>query len=219
MAIVILIPQSTAICKWNWQETDSMHSNAMSLDSGHEGSRIDSSFSLILSAVFWIWDTHLPVSITSFSSFFTIWRGMLRKAQGSPVQSKSINWTYPMIEVSSSKNLVGWHLWALILQPCSLEPSSLTSWPRREWFWQDFFSIEIIYSCLPQPYGMVSQKALTFLKFDPASLQSAIQLLNVLAMETLNQYQSCQSKKELHFGDLNLQPSKLQSSTLTSQPW
>ena len=109
MAIVILIPQSTAICKWNWQETDSMHSNAMSLDSGHEGSRIDSSFSLILSAVFWIWDTHLPVSITSFSSFFTIWRGMLRKAQGSPVQSKSINWTYLMIEVSSSKNLVGWY--------------------------------------------------------------------------------------------------------------
>ena len=138
MAIVILIPQSTAICKWNWQETESMHSNAMSfghcsltsheklktawemcgvllwscgksLDSGHEGSRIDSSFSLILSAVFWIWDTYLPVSITSFSSFFTIWRGMLRKAQGSPVQSKSINWTYPMIEVSSSKNLVGWY--------------------------------------------------------------------------------------------------------------
>ena len=112
----------------------------------------------------------------------------------------------------------GWHLWALILQPCSLQPSSLTSWPRREWFWQDFLSIEIIYSCLPQPYGVVSQKALTFLRFEPASLQSAIQLLNVLAMEALNQYQSCQSKKELHFGDLNLQPSKLQSSALTFQP-
>ena len=93
---------------------------------------------------------------------------------------------------------------------------ALRCFPR---FLQDFLSIEIIYSCLPQPYGVVSQKALTFPRFEPASLQSAIQLLNVLAMEALNQYQSCQSKKHLHFRDLNLQPSKLQSSAITSQPW
>ena len=91
-------------------------------------------------------------------------------------------------------------------------------WPWRQTFKHSSLSIAIIYSWLIQPYGMVSQKGPS-LRFEPASLQSAIQLLNVLAMEAVNQYQSCQSKKELHFGDLNLQPSRLQSSALTSHPW
>ena len=94
----------------------------------------------------------------------------------------------------------------------------VSPWPWRQTFKHSSLSIAIIYSWLIQPYGMVSQKGPS-LRFEPASLQSAIQLLNVLAMEALNQYQSCQSKKELHFGDLKLQPSKLQSSGLTQQPW
>ena len=88
-------------------------------------------------------------------------------------------------------------------------------WPWRQTFKHSSLSIAIIYSWLIQPYGMVSQKGPS-LRFEPASLQSAIQLLNVLAMEAVNQYQSCQSKKELHFGDLNLQPSRLQSSALVA---
>ena len=41
----------------------------------------------------------------------------------------------------------------------------------------------MIYSWLPQPYGVVSQEALTFPRFEPASLQSAIQWLSLLAIE------------------------------------
>ena len=42
-----------------------------------------------------------------------------------------------------------------------------------------FFFMVIIYSWLLQPYGVVSQKGLTFLRFEPSSLQSAIQLLSL----------------------------------------
>ena len=76
----------------------------------------------------------------------------------------------------------------------------------------------IIYSWLLQPYGVVSQKGLTFLRFEPSSLQSAIPLLSLLAMEGVNQT-VYSYKKKLYFWDLNLQPYNLQSSSLTSEPW
>ena len=56
----------------------------------------------------------------------------------------------------------------------------------------------IIYSWLLQPYGVVSQKGVTFLRFEPSSLQSAIQLLSLLAMEGVNQT-VYSDKKELYF--------------------
>ena len=81
--------------------------------------------------------------------------------------------------------------------------------------WLDaFLSMDIIYSWLLQPYGMVSQKVLTFLRFAPASLQSAVQLLSLIALETVGQYWSSQSKR-----DLNPQPSNFQSHGITSRPW
>ena len=42
---------------------------------------------------------------------------------------------------------------------------------------------------------MVSRKALTSLKLEPASLQTAIQMLSLSVMETVGQYRSCQSKQ------------------------
>ena len=79
------------------------------------------------------------------------------------------------------------------------------------------FFMVIIYSWLLQPYGVVSQKGLTFLRFEPSSLQSAIQLLSLLAMEGVNQT-VYSDKKKLYHWDLNLQPYNLQSSSLTSEP-
>ena len=68
-------------------------------------------------------------------------------------------------------------------------------WPWRQTFKHSSLSIAIIYSWLIQPYGMVSQKLLTFLRFAPASLKSAVQLLSLTAMETVGQYWSSQSKR------------------------
>ena len=97
-----------------------------------EGSRVESSFSPILLAVFWIWDTHLPVSIISFSSFFTTWRGMLRKAQGSKYRQKLIfaisNFIW-LIEVS---------------QTAMAEPHGRIiseSWDWAQWIWNSFIGL------------------------------------------------------------------------------
>ena len=45
---------------------------------------------------------------------------------------------------------------------------------------------------LLQPYGVVTQKARTFLRFQPASLQSVIQMLRLLAKEAVSQFWSSQ---------------------------
>ena len=55
----------------------------------------------------------------------------------------------------------------------------VSPWPWRQTFKHSLLSIAIIYSWHSQPYGMVSQKGLTFLRFEPSSLQSAIQLLSL----------------------------------------
>ena len=74
----------------------------------------------------------------------------------------------------------------------------VSPWPWRQTFKHSLLSIAIIYSWHSQPYGMVSQKGLTFLRFEPSSLQSAIQLLSLLAMEGVNQT-VYSDKKKLYF--------------------
>ena len=78
---------------------------------------------------------------------------------------------------------------------CTLQPSFLTTKPQEQLF-RHFFIHKHIYIWLLQPYGMASQKATTFLKLEPASLQSTIQLLSLSAMEAAGHHQSSQSKRK-----------------------